>query len=190
MRAFARAVLLTMFSALMPVAAGAQDTAAAPYAVLDEDRFLRESQLGRQVLAEIRAAEERLEEENSRISAQLAEEERALTEARASMSPEVFRAEADAFDTRVEQIRAERRERSEELARFSEAEAQRFFETAFPVLVELMTDEGIIAILKPEAVIIALDFVDITPRAIARLDAVFEEGRDVPPPPETAVPPP
>ncbi len=190
MRAFTWAFLLTVFGALMPVTAGAQNMVAAPYAVLDEDRFLRESQLGRQVLAEIRSAEERLEEENSRISDQLAEEERALTEARATMSPEEFRAEAEAFDARVERIRAERRERSEELARFSEAEAQRFSDTAFPVLVELMTDEGIIAILKPEAVIIALDFVDITSRAIARLDAVFEEGREVPPPPETAVPPP
>lgn len=167
-----------------PFAGGAQ-RAQVPYAVLDEDRFLRESQLGRQLLAGIRAAEERLEEENTRISEQLAEEERALTEARAELSPEVFRARADAFDARVEQIRAERRRRSDELARFSEAEAQRFFEAAFPILVELMNDEGIIAILKPEAVIIALEFVDITGRAISRLDSVIAEPSDIPPPSDT-----
>lgn len=145
-----------------------------PIAILDEDRLLRESHLGQEILAGIRAAEEALEQENTAISDQLAEEERALTEARASLTPEEFRARADAFDARVEQIRAERRERSEELARMSDAEAQRFFEAAFPVLVELMSEEGIIAILKPEAVILALDAIDITTRAIEQLDAAFD----------------
>ncbi|MCC5999281.1 MAG: OmpH family outer membrane protein [Pararhodobacter sp.] len=191
MRGVLRAILLA--GALLGAPAisvaqegGGQSGTPIPIAVLDEDRFLRESQLGQQVLAGIRAAEEALEAENEEISDQLAEEERALTAARARLAPEVFRTRADAFAERVEAIRAERRARSEELARFSETEAQRFFEAAFPVLVELMNDEGIVAILKPDALIIALDFVDITSRAIARLDAILQDRPAPLPPAEDA----
>lgn len=156
--------------------APAQALGELPVRLLDEDRLLGESEFGRRTVERIRAAEQALEEENNRIAAQLAEEEQELTEARADLSPEEFRARADAFDQRVEEIRAERAQRSEELARFSEAEVQRFFEAAFPVVAELMTEEGIVALLHPEAVIVALEAFDITGEAIARLDAAWREA--------------
>lgn len=164
--------LAAMASAL-PVPASAQEL---PVRLLDEDRLLRESALGRRVVARIREAEHALEEEHERIAHQLASEERELTEARAELSPEEFRARADAFDLRVEEIRAERAQRSEELARFSEAEVQRFFELAFPVVVELMNEEGVVAILQPDAVIVALESFDITGEAVARLDSAWREA--------------
>jgi len=144
------------------------------FRILDEERLLRDSRMGRQILADIRAAEQALDEENQRISNQLAEEERALTEARTQLSPEEFRARADAFDQRVEAIRAERNQRGIELARFSEAEAQRFFDTVLPVLVGLMNEEGLVALLKPDALIIGTDWLDITDTAIERLDAELD----------------
>ena len=142
-----------------------------PFRILDEERLLRESRLGQQILAEIRAAEQALEEENQRISDQLAQEERDLTEARTRLSPEEFRTRADAFDLRVEEIRAERNQRSVELARFSDTEAQRFFDTVLPVLSALMDEEGLVAVLKPDALILGTDWLDMTDSAIRRLDA-------------------
>ncbi|MCC5986469.1 MAG: OmpH family outer membrane protein [Pararhodobacter sp.] len=147
-----------------------------PVRLLDEDRLLRESELGRLVLERVRAAEQALEEENRRIADQLAAEEQELTDARAELSPEEFRARADAFDLRVEEIRAERAQRNEELTRFSEGEVQRFFDVAFPVVVDLMNDEGVVAILQPEAVIVALEAFDITGEAVARLDFLWREA--------------
>ncbi|MCC5972315.1 MAG: OmpH family outer membrane protein [Pararhodobacter sp.] len=134
---------------------------------------MRDSRLGQQILTDIRAAEQALEEENQRISDQLSEEERELTEARASLSPEEFRIRADAFDMRVEAIRAERNQRSVELTRFSETEAQRFFDSVLPVLAGLMDDEGLVALLKPDALILGSDWLDVTDDAIRRLDAEF-----------------
>lgn len=155
---------------LAPAASFSQQ---ASFRILDEDRLFRESQLGEQVLADIRAAEQALEEENQRIADQLADEERALTEARAQLSPEEFRAQADAFDLRVEEIRAERNQRSVELAEYSESEAQRFFDTVLPVLTGMMDEEGLVALLKPDTLILGADWLDITEEAIERLDAEF-----------------
>lgn len=141
------------------------------FRILDEERLLRESRLGQQIVAGIRAAEQALEEENQRIADLLAEEERALTEARAGLTPEEFRLRADAFDLRVEAIRTERNQRSVELARYSDAEAQRFFDTVLPVLAAMMSDEGLVALLKPDSLILSVDWLDITETAIERLDA-------------------
>lgn len=138
--------------------------------VLNQDRLLRESRMGQALLADLREAEQALERENQTLADELAAEERALTELRASLPPDEFRLRAEAFDRRVETIRAERARLSQNLARRYEAEAQRFFETALPVLTALMAEQGIVAILNPEAVILGAEWLDITDQAIARLD--------------------
>lgn len=171
----ALAATVSAFSPVSVLPARAQDL---PIRLLDEDRLLGESELGRRVVARIRAEEQALEEENRQLADQLAREEQELTDARATLTPEEFRTRADAFDQRVEEIRAERAQRGEEFARFSEAEVQRFFEIAFPVIAELMREEGIVAIVKPEAVIVALEAFDITGEAIARLDDTWRAARE------------
>lgn len=170
-RLLAALLLAGAFCAPVPPAA-AQGGAA--FAILDEERLLRDSALGRGILDEIRAAERALEAENQQIFDQLAAEEAALTEARATLTPEAFRQRADAFDQRVEEIRAERGQRALELSRRSEAEAQRFFEIALPVMIQLMNEEGLVALLKPDALILGADWLDVTDAAIARLDAATE----------------
>lgn len=161
---------------VMPFVAQAQQAAASvqasvPFRILNETRLLNESRLGQEVLARIDRARQALEDENQRLFDQLEAEESELTSLRATLSPDEFRTRAEAFDARVEEIRAERGQASDDLARRSEAEAQRFFDAALPVLVQLMTDEGLVALLKPETVILGTEWLDITDAAIARLDA-------------------
>lgn len=157
-----------------------------PYRILDQDRFLRGSQLGQQILARVRAAEARLQADNQTLFDQLAAEERALTEARATLSAEEFRAQADAFDARVETIRMQRAQISQQLSQWSEGEAQRFYDAALPVLVQLMNDEGILALFRPETVILGSDILDMTDAAIARLDASGIDETDPVPAPDTS----
>lgn len=166
-----RAVCAMLLAGAMSLAPAISFSQTVGFRILDEERLLRESRLGRQIVAGIRAAEQALEEENQRIVDQLAEEERALTEARAGLTPEEFRLRADAFDLRVEAIRTERNQRSVELARHSDAEAQRFFDSVLPVLAAMMNDEGLVALLKPDSLILSVDWLDITETAIERLDA-------------------
>lgn len=155
-----------------PFALPAQEITPAPaFRVLDEERLFRGSVLGQRVLADIRASEVALESENQALFDQLSAEERALTEARATLPPDEFRARADAFDARVEAIRAERAQRSAELARNSDAAARAFFDAALPVLVQLMAELGVDILLKPDVMILGPDWLDITAQAIARLDS-------------------
>lgn len=151
-----------------------------PLRMLDEERLFRDSRLGQRILAGIRAAEADLEAENQRLFEQLRAEEQALTDLRPTLTPEAFRERADAFDQRVETIRAEFVQANQALLQFSETETQRFWEQAAPVLVQLMADEGIVAVLRPGAVILEADGFDMTERAIERLDASLGQDPDGP----------
>lgn len=157
--------------ALLAPASPAPAQPSTAFGILDEERLLRDSALGRAVLEGIRDAERELEAENQQIFDQLAAEEAELTAARAELSPEEFRQRADAFDLHVETIRAERGQRALELSRRSDEEARRFFETALPVLIQMMNEQGLVALLKPDALILGADWLDVTDAAIARLDA-------------------
>ncbi len=172
----ASAFVLAMSPGAAP--ATAQDLAVGQPAVqdravrlLDQDRLLTDSRLGQFLLADLRQAEQALARDNQALADQLAAEEQALTDLRAELGPEEFRARADDFDRRVEIIRAERARLAQDLAQRYETEAQRFLEIALPVLTALMQDEGIVALLRPEAVILGADWLDITDLAIRRLDA-------------------
>ena len=156
--------------------AAPQGVSPVPFRILDQDRLLRGSRLGQQILDGVRTAEERLAVENQRLFDQLATEERDLTEARATLSADEFRARADAFDARVEAIRAERAQASQDLTSWSEGEAQRFFNAALPILVQMMNDEGLLALLKPDTLILGSDWLDVTDAAIARIDAALAAG--------------
>ncbi len=151
----------------------AQTPPAFTIAILNEERLLRESQLGQSILAALGEAERALEEENRRIAEALAAEERALTTLRGQLSAEEFRARAEAFDHRVEEIRAERARLAQELAERYEAETRRFFEQALPIIAEMARNEGVALILRPEAVILNADWLDLTDRVIERLDREF-----------------
>lgn len=159
-----------LLGAAVPVFA--QETApVVGFRVLDEERLFRGSVLGQRVLADIRAAEAQLEAENQQLFEQLSAEERVLTDARATLPPDEFRARAEAFDARVETIRAERAARSAELARQGDQLARGFFDAALPVLVQVMSELGAEILLKPDVLILGPDWLDITDLAISRLDA-------------------
>lgn len=172
-----RGALLAAALACVAVSAAAQE---ASFRILNEERLFRESLYGQAILDSLREAERRLEDENERIARELAAEERALTEARAELSPDDFRARADEFDRRVEAIRAERNELSRDLARQSDAAAAQFFDEALPILLQLMSEEGLVAILRPDALILGAEWLDMTDEVIERLDTVLG---DQPPPP-------
>jgi Skp family chaperone for outer membrane proteins len=174
MRGFAGALRAALgaaaLAAALPVAAAAQGLVGPGFRILDQQRLLSDSRLGQTLLSDLREAEQALERENQALADQLAAEERALTDLRPTLPPEEFRARAEAFDRRVEVIRAERARLSQDLARRFDAEAQQFFQTALPVLTGLMAEQGIVALLSPEAVILGAEWLDITDQAIDRLN--------------------
>jgi Skp family chaperone for outer membrane proteins len=169
-----RAALL---AALLAVAAGPAPAQAQqvelppPVLTFDADRLLAESEIGRGLTAEIEEAARRLSEENRRIEADLLAEESALTEQRGVLAPEEFRPLADAFDAKVQRLRAEQDEKERALVDLREEGRRRFFAEAVPVLSDILRERGALVLIDRRDVFLSADAIDITDVAIARIDA-------------------
>ncbi len=193
-----RRVVTAAIVAALPLAASAQDGPPAapparlssPIATVQQDQLFSRTLYGRAVQARVEAARDALQAENQRIEAALETEERDLTARRAQLPAEEFRRLADAFDTRVEGIRAAQDAKARDLARQAEADRHTFFQTAVPVLAGLMAEIGAVALLDKSDVLLSLDAVDITDRAVARIDSVLGDGGTAPPADPPADPPP
>lgn len=178
---------LGLVLALLAGAARAQDLplgqSLVPILTLNQDRLFTESAFGKALLAENDAETAALEAENRKIEAQLEQEERDLTARRASLSAAEFQPLAEAFNLKVEDIRAAQEAKSRALVRAREDGRQTFFNAALPVLGQLMQEMGAYAILNSDAIILSFNRIDVTDEAIARLDAVLgSDGQAAPAP--------
>lgn len=151
---------------------------------IDQDRLFANTAYGKRLQRDYEAAAAALATENRGIEAQLSAEERALTDKRPTLAPDDFRKLADAFDTKVEGIRKAQAAKNTDLLRQRAAARQKFFEDVLPVLGGLMRETGAVAILNAPAVFLSFKGVDITDRAIARIDATLGEGTSATPAPD------
>lgn len=155
----------------------------APVVTLDRDRLYAESDLGKAAEARFEQESAALVAENRRLEAALEQEERSLTERRATLPADEFRKLATEFDTRVEDLRKAQDAKSRALTKRREEGRQAFFEAAVPVLGRLMVDLNAVAIIERSAIILTFDQFDITNLAIERLNAETtpESLPDLPP---------
>lgn len=145
---------------------------------IDTDRLFSQSLFGRRVADEFREATETLARENRTIEAELTAEEQDLTDRRHEMDPDAFRAEAEAFDTRVQAIRSEQDAKERALQDRLTEGREAFLSVAAPVLGDLMQSAGASVILDRRSVFLALGAVDITDEAIATIDAAIGDGAE------------
>lgn len=150
--------------------------ASAPILTLDRDRLFTGTLFGRAVSSRFEGEATALQAENRRIDAALEAEERLLTERRGTMPPDEFRSLTDDFDSRVEGLRTAQETKARDLSRRRDEARQKFFEAAVPVLGELMTEQGAVAIIDRAALILSFDRIDVTDEAIARIDEVLGDG--------------
>lgn len=172
MRAAASAALVLGLA--LSGAAAAQSVpqqAPAAVAVIDQNRLIADSALGREIEARLQAASRALVAENRQIEAALEEDERQLTARRASLPQAEFQTLAAEFDARVEAIREAQELKSRSLARQHDEERQRLLQRAVPILAQLMKDRGAAVLLDRGAIVLSLEGADLTDAAIAALDA-------------------
>jgi Skp family chaperone for outer membrane proteins len=168
------------------------DAPLAPVSVIltiDQDDVFARSAFGQRLRAEVEARGAALAAENREIETRLSAEERALTDLRATLPPDEFRARAEAFDARVVELRREQDAKGRDLADLPERGRAAFWRAALPVVAGIARDRGAVAILDSRAVLISADAVDITELAIARLDAELGDGADLLAGPDTGVGP-
>lgn len=180
-----RGWIAALLLALAPQAAPAQEDLSmgqvrSPILTIDTDRLLAETQYGRSLNEELRLRAEAFAAENERLRVQLTEEERRLTELRPTMEVDAFRAEAEAFDQRVQGIRAEQDAKERELEDAVSQSRGEFLNTVTPVLAQLMIDSGAAVLLERRQVILSAGLVEITDEAIAAIDAQIGTGEGAP----------
>ncbi len=151
-----------------------------PVVVLNQERLFSGSLWGQRVQSELESASSDLVQQNRAIEAQLLDEEQQLTQQRSEMTAEEFQPLADAFDARVEEIRATQDERLRELNALADAAQRRFLQLTTPVLRDLLSERGAAAVLDSRAVIYLADGADITDAALARIDQAIGEGGEEP----------
>jgi Skp family chaperone for outer membrane proteins len=165
---------------------------AAPILTIDQNRLFAETEFGKAALARLKAGEDALLAENLRIEQGLEAEERALTEQRAILPAAEFRALAEAFDVKVEAVRAAQRTKYTDLTAAHEADQRRFIEVALPTIGQIMQERGAVVVVDKQTVVVSLKQVDVTDIVISRLDAAIGDGSTpiAPPPPDLAAPDP
>ena len=157
--------------------AAAQDVLQVPSPILtlDQEALFNGSRAAERVSEEIARRTAELAAENRRIEADLEAEELELTERRPSLPPDEFRALADAFDTKVQGIRAAQDAKARELQRLRDEERQAFLRRITPILAEIVRERGAVAVLDRRSVFISAESIDITEEAITRINTVLEE---------------
>ena len=174
-----RAALFCLFAGLVAPAtqALAQETSSqSAVLTIDPDRLFAESRFGKASLARLDAAQQSLLAENKKLEAALEAEEKDLTERRPSLAVADFRKLADAFDIKAEDIRAARLAKSRSLTTQRDDDRQKFLSAVVPLLGELMGEMGALVILDKKSVFLSFDRVDVTDRAIAKIDAVLDDN--------------
>lgn len=187
-RAALRLGLLALAAAaVLPALPLAGETAAPPAAAaafsvvtIDQDRLLAETRFGMALAAAFDADTLALVAENRKIDAALEAEERDLTEKRKTMAPATFRALADAFDKKANELRDAQEAKSRELTRRRDSDRAWFFQHIAPILGDYMVERGAVAILDKAAVVVSLGAIDITDGAIERIDAKLGDGSALP----------
>lgn len=146
---------------------------------IEPDRLFSDSAFGQRIVRDIETEGNQIASDNRRIEAELTQEERELTELRDTLTTEEFRERASAFDEKVQELRRTQDEKARALGQRSDEARRALLAAAQPVLLDLMADSGAVAILDRRAVLLSVSAVDITDRAIARVDATIGDGSDI-----------
>lgn len=170
---FWRAIVVWL---LLAVPVVAQEQVSPQILIIDSDRLYFETLYGRKLARDLAAEVTEVQRENDRIVASLTEEERSLTLRRPDMTPEEFRAEADAFDEKVQEVRRARDAKNIELQAAS-AQARAIFEERVQgIVANVMLERGATMVLEQRNVVLSIRSANITDDVIVRIDAALGEG--------------
>ncbi|TGN56236.1 OmpH family outer membrane protein [Paracoccus liaowanqingii] len=160
----------------------------APVLTLDLDLLYLSSAWGVRAQARLESEGDIVAAENERLTRLLSAEETQLTEQRATLPAADFRRLAESFDLRATGIRRERAQAVQDLNGWAEADRAAFFRAALPVMGQVMSDRGAVAVLDRRTVFVSLDAIDVTQQLITTLDQRIGDGAGVVPLPSPDAP--
>jgi len=142
-----------------------------PILVLNQERLLRTSQVGQELLAKENTMKEAHQQEGLRLDTELENEERDLTKIRDEIAAADFEALAIEFDAKVVAVRKDHQDKSEALAVELDKLRQSFFGGIVPIVAQIMKERGASLVFEQRNVLFTGPDVDITQEVIDRLDA-------------------
>ena len=182
MRAFICKVSLIVLSVLGGGSfAAAQQTSfpvyepVVPVVSINRELLIQRSEYGKTLIGSLAQRQSDLIVENETLATTLEREELELTELRKTLEPEEFAPLAEAFDTKVKDVRRQQDQKALDLAKQLEAARFRFFRQAEGVIAQMMQENGILFVLD-EAAIWMSQGGDVTAAVIERLDAAYAAG--------------
>ncbi|MGH1445682.1 MAG: OmpH family outer membrane protein [Cognatishimia sp.] len=170
------AVASLWFAPVQVVAQQVSSTVPSPIIIIESDRLYEQSLFSQRVRQEQDARKAVLLAENRQIAAELAEEEKRLTEQRSTMEATDFRKLADAFDSRVEEIRSIQDDKELQIIRFAEEERIRFFQELVPVLERILNERGASIVLEKRTTFASSSALNVTDRTLAIANGLLGDG--------------
>ena len=141
-----------------------------PILTIDQDRLFTETRPGLDISAEFEEKAAALALENNRIETELTEEELELTELRATLPADEFKALADEFDIKVQRIRAEQDQKARALNDAGDEARQSFFNDIAVHISDIVRERGALVVLDRRDVFLSADRIDITDELIDRVN--------------------
>ncbi|WP_052245192.1 OmpH family outer membrane protein [Halocynthiibacter namhaensis] len=144
---------------------------------IEQDQLYNQSRLGMALEAMLTLERTDLQNENQKIFDALSAEETELVELRKETDQDAFSVLAQAFDLRVQRIRAEQDQKLRDLVRRREDVQKAFFALALPLVAHVTRSRGGLAVIDRRSVILAVENIDITVDVIGLIDTTYPDGQ-------------
>ena len=146
---------------------------------VDISKMLKFTNFGKYILLENNKSRSKLQKENDILESELLLEEKLLSELRKTLTADEFLKKAIAFDEKVSEIRSNQARKEEILNDQIRKEEAEFFKAIYPILFQIVSEQGGMILLDQRNVVLFDSSVDITQDAIEKINRVLGNGIDV-----------
>ena len=144
---------------------------------VDMSKLFRSSDFGKNIISTNNKARQDLQNENEELESKLLSEEKELSKQRKILSLDEFRPKALEFDKKVSIIRKAQGEKEKKLNNEVRKKESEFYKRIYPLLYELLLDQGGLVLIDQRNIILWDSSVDITDEAIKLINQVL--GKDI-----------
>ena len=158
--------LFLIFSILLIPRVEASEDFKGKILYLNQNKIYSESVFGKNLEEMFRNESKKLKEQNRQLTEELEIEEQRLTNEREGMPLDEFKILAKSFNTRVEKVRKEQKEKSDILKYKLEEQRTYFFNAVYPLLLEFVAKTNATGILDSSVVLVGNSNLDVTNKVI------------------------
>ena len=174
--AFSHIVKIFVFIIFFTAPLGLLSEAITTVYTIDMSKLLKQTQIGKKIIAEDNIARQNLQSENDELEENLLFEEKELSDMRKTLTLDEFRIKAQEFDKKVTIIRTEQGQKEQHLIAENRKNEKDFFKKIYPLLYGLLSEKGGLILLDQRNAVLWDSSVDLTKDAINLIDRVLGDN--------------